>query len=385
MRLVPDRGVSRRVWPHVDRRLLLAGFGVLAIAGALLLGLLVPPASSGSSDARAATRPQLIVSRFSDDESTLWLVDPEDPGQRQTLFSIEHAPGWDVEGVVAPGGGRIALLVVPAGASDPSSDAHLLLSDGDTPQLLVAGLDLRGGLAWSADGAQIFARRSATTSDGVVHTSLLTIDAASGQTDTLLQHDAAGAIYPIGRPLNGPTYAVTVGLGGSHLLTIADDGVSTRVLTSTVTRDWALSPDGAQLAFTAQQGLELEVLVVSLQDPVLTPAQVANVAQVANEESATTQPAAGSAAPAWRPNGELSIGRFRGPLTVAASPSEGAETGFTLPAGWSPDGAYLALRSFDGIGPGAPGTEGIVLQASTGARVVAGEGLRIIGWWHASP
>ncbi|PZC47078.1 MAG: hypothetical protein DK306_001246 [Chloroflexi bacterium] len=380
----------------MDRRLLLAGFGVLAIAGALLLGVLAPPASSGSSDARAATRPQLIVSRFSEDESTLWLVDPEDPGQRQTLFSIEHAPGWDVEGVVAPGGGRIALLVVPAGASDPGSDAHLLLSDGGTPRLLVAGLDLRGGLAWSTDSAQIFARRSTTDGDGVVRTSLLAIDAASGETDTLLQHHpvgqhhTVGAIYPIGRPLSGPIYAVTVGLGGSHLLTIADDGVSTRMLTSTVTRDWTLSPDGAQLAFTAQQGLELEVLVVSLQDAALAPAQVAP-APVATEQSATTQPAAGSAAPAWRPNGELSIGRFRGPLAVAASAGESAVPGFTLPAGWSPDGAYLALRSFDGIGPGAPGTESIVLQTSAGTRVgeaprvVEGQDLRIIGWWYASP
>ena len=64
----------------------------------------------------------------------------------------------------------------------------------------------------------------------------------------------------------------------------------------------------------------------------------------------------------------------------------GAVAGFDLPVGWSPDGAYLALRTFDGTGPGNPGAEGVALLGPDGAsQVVAGDGLRILGWWHATP
>ena len=103
-------------------------------------------------------------------------------------------------------------------------------------------------------------------------------------------------------------------------------------------------------------------------------------------------PAGGSASPVWGPGGTLHAGHF-GPGTGVAGRSarracawRGPSRASTCRVGWSPDGAYLALRTFDGTGPGNPGAEGVALLGPDGAsQVVTGDGLRILGWWHAAP
>ena len=151
--------------PRLPRRRLLAGVAVALILGGLALGLIAPPSSAGSADARAAG-PHLLVSRYGDDESTLWLIDPAAPARRQLWLHVAHAPGWAIEGAVSPAGGRVALLVVPPGARDPGAETQLLISDGGPPRVVADGLDLRGGLAWSADGRELFARRTLPGPDG---------------------------------------------------------------------------------------------------------------------------------------------------------------------------------------------------------------------------
>ncbi len=152
-----SRGQGR---PRISRRFLIAAAAAALAAAALALGVIAPPASSGSGDARFAGGPQLLVSIYGGGESALWLVDPAEPSRRQALFPLAHAPGWAPAGAVSPAGGRMALLVVPPGAADPATDTLLLLSDGGPPRVVARGLDLRGGLAWSPDGAEVFARRA---------------------------------------------------------------------------------------------------------------------------------------------------------------------------------------------------------------------------------
>ena len=131
--------------PRLPRRWLLAGTAVALILGGLALGLIAPPSSAGSTDARAAG-PQLIVSRYGDDESTLWLIDPAAPARRQLWLHVAHAPGWAIEGAVSPAGGRVALLVVPPGARDPGAETQLLISDGGPPRIVAR--DSTCGAGW---------------------------------------------------------------------------------------------------------------------------------------------------------------------------------------------------------------------------------------------
>ncbi|MXY79904.1 MAG: hypothetical protein F4Y94_09510 [Chloroflexi bacterium] len=366
--------------PRIPRRVqALAAAAALAVA-ALALGVIAPPASSGSGDARFAGGPHLLVSIYADAESTLWLVDPADPSRRQALFPLAHAPGWAVEGTVSPAGGRLALLVVPPGARDPATDTLLLVSDGGPPRVVARGLDLRGGLAWSSDGAELFARRALPAADGSRRYQLVAFDLGGGASNerTLLERDDVGGLYPVGRAGDGPAYAVAVGAGGSALIAIDGDGAtSLRPLSPGVTREWSLSPGGTRLAYTEQRGTSLRVMLLDLDGPELRTAEATG--------SIST---GGSASPVWHPDGTLHAGHFGagdGEIQTAGADPAGAAPGFDLPLGWSPDGAYLALRTFGGTGPGDPGAQGLAVLGPDGtSRALTDEGLAILGWWHGA-
>ena len=194
---------------------------------------------------------------------------------------------------------------------------------------------------------------------------------------TLLQRDDVGGLYPVGRAGDGPAYAVAVGAGGSALIAIEGDGAtSERPLSPGVTREWSLSPEGTRLAYTAQLGTSLRVMLLDLDGPELRTAQATGSAPASG----------GTASPVWHPDGTLHAGHFGaggGEVQTAAASGARAAPGFDLPLGWSPDGAYLALRTFGGTGPGDPGAQGLAVLGPDGtSRALTGEGLAILGWWH---
>jgi hypothetical protein len=345
-------------------------FGVFLALAALLLGILLPPGTAGSPDILSTGPPQLVVSEYADASSTIWLVDPADPAARVSLLPVPHASGWAVEGAVSPAGDRVALLVLPPGGRNPTSDTQLLISDGGPARLLAAGIDLRGGLVWAADGAQIFARRTETRDNGAQAFFVLAIDPDDGSERVVARRAGVAGLYPAGRPRGGPTYVVSIGPGGSRLLT-ADSAITERSLAAVVTRDWTISPDGTELAFTEQRGLELRVVVAALRGP----ARLHTAQDIGDAEA--------SASPAWRHDGSLSIGRFGSASGLAAASAAGS--GFDLPVAWSPDGNHLALRAFSGPGPGTPGAEVVAIRSATGkTTTIGGDHVRILGWWNGA-
>lgn len=382
-------------------RLAATAFLLLA-ALALILGILVPPDRSEASAAPVSTAPaRLLVSEFSDDVSTLWLVDADDPAERELFAQVAHAPGWDVAGAVGPESRRLAYLVLPPGAREARSQALLMLIDHDGQEHeLASGLDLRGGLAWSADGTALYVRRSATASDGRQSFVLLEIDSDDGQARALLRRADVFGIYPVGRPENGAAYAVLIGADGSELIAVGAGGDGSDVvllLSEGVTRDWRLSPDGTQLAFTEQSGLELRVRLTLLDAEESDTEEKARAARSVAAISAALETAdsdgnGGTASPIWHPDGSLSVGSFGAPegsptLRVQADGStSGVGTsaqGFALPLAWSPEGTHLAVRAFKGSGPGATSAESAAVIGPDGeALTIEGQFIRVLGWWH---
>jgi hypothetical protein len=95
--------------------------------------------------------------------------------------------------------------------------------------------------------------------------------------------------------------------------------------------------------------------------------------------------------PVWHPkDGDLTLGRLT--LGEAAAPAmrvyasgvqalKAPSQGFDVPLAWSPDGATLAMRSFEGMGAEA-GPWHLVLLDTEGRRleVKAGSEISFVGW-----
>jgi hypothetical protein len=384
-------------------RLVVAALLVFAVV-ALILGLVFPPNDSSAAVATGSSASLLLVGEFESTVTTLSAVQPNDPTQRRKLHAIEHAPGWDIVGATSPDGHRLAYLVLPLDARDARTEASLVVlddldrPDGPRARTLYRGADLRGALAWSSDGTSLFIRTTTVNANDHPTFELLEIDAVDGRQQSLLRRSDALGLYPVGRAAQGPTYAVSVGVNGSELLVIGassgdgDDArdVERRPLSPLITRSWTLSPDGSQLAFTEQQGLDLRVRVAALTSG------SAEIAVAATVEASGFQSTGGTASPAWHPDGSLSIGilgqgesgaptlRVQATGSGATIDSERSD-GFALPVAWSPPGSHLAVRAFSGIGPGAPGDENAaVIDASGTSRAIPGRFVRILGWWSAN-
>ena len=389
----------------VGRPRFLAAVFVLLVLTALILGVVARPerdagAAAPTDDAlfaqTSSTPGTLLISEYADARSTIWAVNADDPLQRSLVFQADHALGWDVEGIVSPDGQSLAYLALPPGEHDARGQAALYVFTTGVlePWQIATQLDLQGGLTWHADGSAVFVRRTEADRDGRERFTLLEIDTSNGQERTLLSRNDVLGLYALGTTLEGAAFAVAVTPQGSDLIALSSDAPIQQI-SSTVTRDWRISPDGTQLAFVEQDGLQLQVRVISLREEEALRAVGAKLERSglarAAEEGAT-----GTAAPAWHPDGSLSLSSYGaaeptptlrvqadGQTSIAAAP----EQGFALPVAWSPDGSHLAVRAFSGTGPGAAGTEQVaVASVDDGTPTpVPGAFVRVLGWWHGAP
>lgn len=338
---------------------------------ALLLAACGAPGVPGAPGELGEAR--LLASAYEASRSRLVLIDPERPnGAWEELAAIEHAEGWDIEGVVAPSGDAAALLALPPGRSQPRAEAVLWLVTATERRVLAEGLDLYAGLAFSQDGERLAVARSAAGGHNGRLTGRLTgrlelLNARSGA--VVARYEAAGApaIYPLA--LRGDRiWAAALEASGWalwRLAVAAPDGQDAQGGPGEIVREvrwalgresqrrWTLSPDADELALEVRSGAAFRVVIHSLDGARETPRRIA-----------------AAAAPAWHPSGELSVGRWEG------------GGGFTLPIAWDAAGRWLALNAYDGVGPGAPGRARLAVERADGefARIERA-GLFAIGWW----
>ena len=98
--------------------------------------------------------------------------------------------------------------------------------------------------------------------------------------------------------------------------------------------------------------------------------------------------------PVWLPDGSaVTIGLLpvegqpAGAVIIAVGEGQPSqlpppEHGFDLPQSWSPDGKYLAVRSFSGTSIANPGSSQLVIVSrASGSRFVVASGeVEVIGW-----
>lgn len=331
--------------------------------------------------------PRLVISEFGESRDDIIAVDPVDTTSRTTIASVDHAKGFGIFATLSPDGGAVAYTALPASSPKPAPDAPAIAAiagaDGTTLRL-AADVDLLVAPVWAPDGKSIVVRKNTPGDDGAGTFELLLLGRDGSRSTITTWHSAS--VFPVAfAPDGSKLYFATLNAQGSDLYSVAPDGSGeTRVahLSDEITRDWSLSPDGTQLAYS---------VAVAGDHPGL----VAKTLDIATGAIADPLPAADAKAqtnPAWKGDHDLTLGAVKadggGDAVdvqagggIAARVTDNSDT-MDLPLAWSPDGAQLAVRSVEGATPFEAGKSHIDLVDANGnrARVSDSADAAVVGW-----
>jgi hypothetical protein len=346
----------------------------------LMLSFALEPRRPFAGGAAAAPTGRIAYFEFGLTADTLWLADPADLSKRQRLHTIFHAPEFGVIPAASPDGSRFAYTLLPPETPLPSHDAPaelwLASLSGSEPILLARNVDLLVEPVWTPDSSAIVYRRS--NAEGSF---LLTLPANGGE-ERILAYSSTSALFPIAfAPTGSRLFFTGLDQSGSRLLAVdVLSGVSSEIarLSNGLTRDWALSPDGRQLAYLAMS---------------FTPADVSSRAYLLDLLSGANQPLTGAGvdafSPVWNRDGLLVIGSLgrEGDARLlnfdkgVRSQVEGPERGFEVPLSMAPSSAGYLVRSFEGSSVVSPGRSRLTLLDASGVRhtIATGE-VTFVGW-----
>ena len=376
---------ARRRIPTFLLALLLAAFGVSAGLGLTLTGRAddEPSPSASLSALRQRAGHLIVYSEFGEWADALWAADPDDPTDRTYLGRVEHARGYGITPQLSPDGAQIALTVLPPGES--SAELWVITTETGAAQRLAQGVDLLAGPVWSPANDAVVVRRSAQGE--ATGTELLHVDLAGNQTTVASSPDG---LYAIDFSPDGAyVYFAALSSAGTDLVRAPVAGGTPQAvahLSDGFARDWHLSPDGGRLAYLAETPEEAGV------------AYVAQVLDLATGAAQTLDAVAGVAQynPVWDAAGDVTVGHstmaggavarvaVEDAATAAVSRARlpGPEAGFDVPLSWSPDGAYLIVRSFAGASGADPGPSNVAVVGVDGVRreLSALSDIAIAGW-----
>jgi len=361
---------------------------IITFAGALWTGI-DAHVRGESGFAKAGGPPLLVYSEFGSDSDTIWSARADDPSQRTRLATIAHAPEYGISASLSPDGKRIAYTVLlpdAAPAIDSPADLWVMDADGNNRKHLASDADLPVAPVWSSDSATVVFRRS----DSATGRFQLIAATMSGAETTL--YDSTDGLLPVGFTPAGAFFFLRLSPKGSDLGVIRPDGAVDDAfahLSDDFVRDWHLSPDGTQLSYLAARTVgETTSYGAEVLDLQAAPGATLTA-------SAVSTRAVDEFSPIWRPDGSgVTIGRLNAqatgapvlqivapggpPLRLLAAPSQG----FDVPLSWSPDAAYLALRSYEGSSVTDPGRSWVAVAGADGTRrtVSPSSDVDVLGW-----
>jgi hypothetical protein len=378
------------------------------------------PSGAGALDALLTRSHNVIVfSEFGVDSDTIWAANPSDPSDRVELGAAPHAGGYSIFPALSPNGAYVAYTALGAGAADSTANStgQLMLLDvqSGSTRVLASDIDLRSAPVWSPASDAVVVRQVDGTSDQLLRVDL------SGTTQTIAAADAG--LYAIDfSPDGGALYYASLSASGTDLMRAATSpgvaGPSTSSgqsapqpvahLSDGIARNWHLSPDGTQLAYLAQapagsatafvaQVLDIESGSAQTPlgadagaqfNPIWDNTDAITVGRVSgNERAALKVPAGGPSAGSGQ---APSAGSGRAPSAgsgqaAAGSPLPSPAIGFDVPLSWSPDGAWLIARAFEGASPADPGPSHVVAIDASGARhqLSPQSDVEVAGWLAA--
>ncbi len=386
---LPERARYHARWLALLILLGVPTLGVRLISGLPGQASSQPPPSAGLNALLQTAGPLVVFSEFGEATDTLWAADPDNPAERTEIVRVAHARGHGISPSLSPDGARIAYTVLPAQAAQPDAtpSAELWVLDtktGDAARL-AEGVDLIATPIWSADADAVVVRQSA---GGDV--ALLRVD-LSGEASVIASSTAG--LYAIGSSPDGAWwYYAALSSSGTDLFRAAAAGglapEPVAHLSDGVARDWHLSPDGTRLAYLAQDdgvGFVAEVLGLAT-GRAEAPLAVAGTAQFNPVWEATGALTVGSLGAGGAPL-RLSVDGGPQPASARLPAPPGGAPGFDVPLAWSPDGAHLAVRRFDGQSASDPGPSQVQVLGADGVRRALStlSDVVLLGWLESLP
>lgn len=351
-------------------------FGVAAL---LLRGLPERPAE----DATATARPVLVYAQFGYSADRVYTAPAGDPTRRELIATVEHAGGWGINPAPSMAGTLFAYTVLPPGSAGRGAPGELWLFDvaSGTGTRLARDADSFVAPLFGPAGQYLVYRSIGPQGEQ----RLSRVEIATRARRVVHSYSGDFGIFPVAQEAGGDVLFVQLSTAGTDLYRVDGEGEVTMLLHASdeIARDWRLSPDGRLVSYLAP---------VRVGERVVHRLFVYSIAGGGSPVAA--QGSSEQFAPVWDASGEtLTFGREAypavaasaatisiadGSLTVLAAP----QRGFDAPLGWSPDGRYLAARTFDGSSAYAPGAESLVVISVEGERLtVAGESeLIFLGW-----
>jgi hypothetical protein len=233
---------------------------------------------------------------------------------------------------------------------------------------LARDADLLVAPLFTDDGAALVYRRS-----GGGQQELVRLDLASSTREVVHAERTAFGIFPIGYGADGALVYARLSTEGTEILSVLQ-GHSPESLfqaSDEITRDWQIAPDGRHIAYlTVEEALE----------SILHRARVSRLASGEPLPLSRMDDVQGEQyGPTWNEDGtSLAVGHQAtpdGPGSVVVAGLDGTtrtmpapEQGFDVPTAWSPDGRFLAARTFTGFNSMQPGEESFVVLDAQGGR-----------------
>ena len=377
--------VSRRVARAIA---ILAAFGAVIAAAWLLL-------SDRDGDESPEATYRLVFAEFGLLADRVYVAAPDAPEERELVANVPHARGWAITPAPAMAGDLTAFTVLPPEAPPRrDSPAELWLLDVRSGELtrLAGDADLLAAPVFDPDGTALLYRR--TQADGSQQ--LVRVEIAAQARRALHSTSTQFGVYPVALEAGGTALYAELSVRGTDLYRVREGSESQFIAHASdhIARDWRVSPDGASLAYLAPE-VSAERVVHRVWVVALGSEGEARAASPEQPGTVLSE----QFSPVWTPDGRsLTVGVEAFPDITAAAVTLGIdgsadgdgvprelpapEQGFDAPLGWSPDGRYLAARSFDGRDASEPGRESLVVIAPGGERfaVTADSELIFIGW-----
>lgn len=345
----------------------LAGMVAVAPIAAAILGLGGTGVTTRTAFAAAPAGEYAVIGRSEGTNDIIAVAWTDNPGAVTEIARIPHLEGFTSTGAVSPDGKSVAMVTVDGG-SRTQPLATLNVVNLETGRIVRAAENVLPGQSpvWSTNSSEVVAVRipGGNTSAGKIE--VLTVGAGGDGEKVLDSYSNAYGVYPLGW-VNGQLVTVVIDAAGSSLRGLGEK----LALSSNITRDWKLSPDGSELAYIeadASNGVRYVARTVALNGAARSQA-------LALEATALGV--------AYAPGGEPRFGLEPGQASAAGLTTQELSTsapgGFDVPLAYSKSGEALVVTHWTGSSFAQAGQPALQLLAG-GQRTTYDSYTRFFGW-----